>query len=84
MKKIVMIAGLAFLFSLAGCQRYQIFLLNEISEENESEAGAGVEGSEEFKGESFRSEKNQHVLVDRRSGKLFYFRHGELITVDPD
>lgn len=83
--KTTMIIMLAVLFSLAGCQRYQTFLLYDATESHQEEHRESKEVMDEEISNENEFEVRQRVLVDRKTGRLYYFSdQHRLQVVDPD
>lgn len=81
MKKVLTIIGLCIFLSLAGCQRYQAFLLSEYEESLEQEKSSGETEMQEESGSESSVVSTQYVLVDHHTGRLYYFnRNGELVA----
>lgn len=71
--KTAMLVVVGVLLMLSGCQRYQTFLLYESSESlDESRNQSEPELANEINSAT-TLEIRQHVLVDRKTGRVYYF-----------
>ena len=75
MRKALLVAVVLFLLIMVGCsvERYQVFTLHEGSEFRSEQESHGSGSDEAGAGHEKHLEVKRKVLVDTKTGKVYYF-----------